>query len=174
MSRSRGFLRRMRAAALVSLALVVGATSTAVAQSPVVPPWQVTPEAPLQRADIVVGGTTLDVELALEGWQQQLGLGYRNGLESGTGMLFPSAAPQQRTFWMKGMRFCLDIIWIDDGAITGAAESVCPDVPGMADRDRATFASPGPVTDVLEVPAGWLKEHGYGVGTAVTIPELPQ
>ena len=157
---------------LVAVA-ALGAASLAAAQSTEAPPWRVTPEAPLPRAEIVVGGTTLDVELALEVWQQELGLGYRNGLEPGTGMLFPSDTARPRTFWMKGMRFCLDIIWIADGRITGAAESVCPDPEGTADADRATFASPGAVTDVLEVPAGWLKQHGYGVGTAVTIPELP-
>ncbi|MGC4108652.1 MAG: DUF192 domain-containing protein [Thermomicrobiales bacterium] len=173
MNRVHGFRWTLGAVVAVLVASLVGGTSLVAAQATVTPPWVVTPSAPLQRADIVVGDTTLDVELAIEGWQQQLGLGYRNGLELGTGMLFPSDTARPRTFWMKGMRFCLDIIWINDGVITGAAESVCPDPDGTADADRATFASPGPVTDVLEVPAGWLKEHGYGVGTTVSIPEIP-
>ncbi|HWK81061.1 MAG TPA: DUF192 domain-containing protein [Thermomicrobiales bacterium] len=174
MTRIRIGRRSVAALVTVAMAVVLGASSLVAAQSTDVPPWRVTPEAPLQRAEIVVGETPLDVELALEGWQQQLGLGYRNGLEPGTGMLFPSDTATPRTFWMKGMRFCLDIVWIDDGVITGAAESVCPDPEGTADADRATFASPGPVTDVLEVPAGWLKEHGYGAGTVVVIPDLPE
>ena len=153
--------------------LALSASSLTLAQSTDLPPWRVTPVPPLERATITVGSTPLDVELAIEAWQQQLGLGYRNGLEPGTGMLFPSDVTRTRTFWMKGMRFCLDIVWIVDGEIAGAAESVCPDPPGTADADRATFSSPGPVTDVLEVPAGWLKEHGYGAGTPVVLPDLP-
>jgi uncharacterized membrane protein (UPF0127 family) len=83
--------------------------------------------------------------------------------------VFPDAAP--RTFWMKGMRFCLDIVWIEDGEIVGAAESVCPDPEGTADAERERFASGEPVTYVLEVPAGWLAENGYGEGTEVRIPD---
>lgn len=164
--------RRSLLAAFLAVFMLIGGIAPVAAQG-APPPWAVTPVPPLERARITVGETTLDVELALEPWQQQLGLGYRNGLEPGTGMLFPSDQTRPRTFWMKGMRFCLDIIWINGNEITGAAESVCPDVPGTADRDRAKFASPGPVTAVLEVPAGWMQEHGYGAGTRVTMSTQP-
>lgn len=175
MTRMTGVFRSRVVTAIVALviSLMAGQSLVAAQGTGEAPPWLVTPVPPLQRAEIVVGNTTLDVELAIEGWQQQLGLGYRNGLEPGTGMLFPSTNPGPETFWMKGMRFCLDIVWINDGVITGAAESVCPDPTGTADADRPTYPSPGDVTAVLEVPAGWLKANGYGVGTTVTIPELP-
>ena len=50
---------------------------------------------------------------------------------------------------MKGMRFCLDIIWIDNGVVQGAAESVCPE-PGIADAQLSHVTSPVPVEYVLE------------------------
>lgn len=137
------------------------------------PPWRRGLPDGRDVATIVVGETSLDVDLAIDGAQQSLGLGYRNGLEPGTGMLFVGTDPMPRTFWMKGMRFCLDIIWIDGEEITGAAESVCPDPAGTADVDRARFSSPGPVTYVLEVPAGWMAEHGYGPGTVVDLSQVP-
>ena len=55
------------------------------------------------------------------GMSRQFATGLRNpnglAFRPGTGMLFvfPDASP--RSFWMKGMRFCLDIIWIEDGII---------------------------------------------------------
>ena len=85
--------------------------------------------------------------------------------------LFTDAAP--RSFWMRGMRFCLDIIWIEGGAIQGAAESVCPEPAGTADADLPSYVSPEPVSYVLEVPAGWLDHYGLGVGTPVEgLPQL--
>jgi uncharacterized membrane protein (UPF0127 family) len=72
---------------------------------------------------------------------------------------------------MKGMRFCLDIVWIAGDEIVGAAESVCPDPDGTADGDRARYPSEVPVTHVLEVPGGWLAAHGYGEGTPVDLPK---
>jgi uncharacterized membrane protein (UPF0127 family) len=163
----------MRRGVAIALLVLIAASGIAPAhaQPEAEPPWRKPfPEA-RATAEIVVGDTPLLVELALEPDQQSLGLGYRNGLEPGTGMLFvfPDAAP--RTFWMKGMRFCLDIIWIEDGEIVGAAESVCPDPEGTADAERERFSSGEPVTYVLEVPAGWLDENGYGEGTDVQIPD---
>jgi len=141
------------------------------AQQEVLPPWRAGfPEA-RKTTEITVGSTPVLVDLALTPAQQQLGLGYRNGLESGTGMFFVFPESSDRTFWMKGMRFCLDIIWIEGGEITGAAESVCPDPEGTLDAERQRFPSGQAVSNVLEVPAGWLASTGYGPGTPVVIPE---
>jgi uncharacterized membrane protein (UPF0127 family) len=127
---------------------------------------QVTP-SPLPAAEITVGGVPLTVDLASQPADRALGLGYREGLSAGTGMLFVFDAPAPRSFWMRGMQFCIDIIWIENGVIQGAAESVCPEPPGTADADLPSYVSPVPVTYVLEVPAGWLAAHGLGSGTPV-------
>lgn len=121
----------------------------------------------LQTAEITVGGVPLTVELAYLPADRSLGLGYREGLAPGTGMLFLFEGPAPRSFWMRGMQFCIDIIWIENGVIQGAAESVCPEPAGTADADLTSYASPVPVTYVLEVPAGWLDAYGLGVGTLV-------
>lgn len=141
-------------------------------QPAVRPPWQAQ-FPPIGTGQITVGDTPLTVEIADETPEQTRGLGYREGLEPGTGMIFTYDEPRTMSFWMKGMRFCLDIIWIEDGTIRGAAENACPDPAGTADEDRARFRSAGAVQYVLEVPGGFLKDHGYGVGTVVSgIPEL--
>ena len=160
-----------RIACLGIMMMALALPGIADAQTQDAPPWHIAPESPPARTGITVGTTPLDVELAVTPGQQALGLGYRNGLAPGTGMLFVGTIASERTFWMKGMRFCLDIVWVQGGQIVGAAESVCPDSPGTADSDRARFSSPGAVTDVLEVPAGWLQDHGYGTGKAIDIPE---
>lgn len=157
--------------ALVLVVLAAVLPMGALAQRAEVPPWQQTPPAARTRAEITVGETPLTVELALTSPEQQLGLGYRNGLDDGTGMLFVFPEPSNRVFWMKGMRFCLDIVWVVNGEIVGAAENACPDPEGTADADRQRFASPAPVTHVLEVSAGWLAEHGYGMGTEIELPD---
>jgi uncharacterized membrane protein (UPF0127 family) len=156
---------------LVVVCLLLGSVVGAVAQREELPPWRQPPPPARATAEIVVGETPLTVELALSGSEQTLGLGYRNGLEEGTGMLFVFPEPSQRVFWMKGMRFCLDIVWIAGGEIVGAAENACPDPEGTDDENRERFPSEEMVTHVLEVPAGWLAEHGYGTGTPVEIPD---
>jgi uncharacterized membrane protein (UPF0127 family) len=129
--------------------------------------------SPLQTAEITVGGVPLTVELAYQPADRALGLGYREGLAPGTGMLFLFDGSEPRSFWMRGMQFCIDILWIENGLIQGAAESVCPEPPGTADADLRSYVSPVPVTYVLEVPAGWLDAYGLGLGTPVEgLPSL--
>jgi uncharacterized protein len=132
-----------------------------------VPSLLQTASSPLQTAEITVGGVPLTVELAYLPADTSLGLGYRDGLAPGTGMLFLFDGPAPRSFWMRGMQFCIDIIWIEHGVIQGAAESVCPEPPGTVNADLTSYRSPVPVTYVLEVPAGWLDAYGLGAGTPV-------
>ena len=100
----------------------------------------------VRTAAITVGGVPVTVEIADQPAELSRGLGYRAGLAPGTGMLFLYPEPAPRSFWMKGMQFCLDIIWIEDGAIQGAAENVCPAPPGTADADLPSYVSPVPVS----------------------------
>lgn len=162
-------MRRWLAAILVTLVLV---QPLSLAAQPTLPPWREELPEGRDQATIVVGETTVQVDLAITPEEQSLGLGYRNGLDDGTGMLFVGNASRTRTFWMKGMRFCLDIIWVEDGEIVSASENACPDPDGTPDADRAMFSSDVPVTHVLEMPAGWLDDHGYRPGTPVDLGEL--
>lgn len=162
----------MKRVVLLVLAIIVLAQPVALAAQETLPPWRRDLPEGRAQATITVGTTEVQVDLAISAFEQQLGLGYRNGLDDDTGMLFLGDVPRPRTFWMKGMRFCIDIIWIDNGQIVGAAESACPDPEGTDDADRARFHSEVPATHVLEMPAGWLQANGYGPGTPVDMGTL--
>ena len=81
---------------------------------------------------------------------------------------------------MKGMRFGLDMVWIDCGERKDAEEGmrngcvvidVTEDVLVEEDPDKpVNFYSPKmPVTHVLEVPEGWVEENEVKVGDVVKI-----
>jgi len=138
---------------------------------PAVPAWRMERPWTTETATVAIGDEILTAEIADTGALRQRGLGYRDGLLPGMAMLFVFDGPSVHSFWMKGMRFCLDIVWIEGGTIVGAAENVCP-MDGVSDADLPRYQSPGPVTYVLEVPAGWLDEHDYSAGEPVDI-EFP-
>ncbi len=140
----RGNLVPKGVLALIGLAVALGVVQYAVA-SPVVPPWRLALPWTSRTATIEVGGLTIEAEVSDTGELRERGLSYRDGLEPGRGMLFVYEEPGTRSFWMRGMRFCLDIIWIEGDQIVGAAESVCP-VEGAAEADLARYRSPEPVT----------------------------
>jgi uncharacterized membrane protein (UPF0127 family) len=71
--------------------------------------------ANLTATTIAVGGISVTVEIADEPAERAHGLADRDGLAPGTGMIFVFSESGPRSFWMKGMRFCLDMVWIEQG-----------------------------------------------------------
>jgi len=165
--------RRTLPLVLLVAVVVAGASATFAAQAihedATELPWTWTLGSYRETANVVVGDTNVTVEISDTPELRERGLSYHAELSLNSGMLFVYTDSGRRIYWMKGMEYCLDIVWINDGVIVGAAESVCPE-PGVADADLGRYGSPSPVQYVLELPAGWLREHGYTTGTPVTIP----
>ena len=59
-------------------------------------------------------GANIKVDLALTDAERQKGLGGRNELKTNEGMLFVLEHPGKYYFWMKGMNFPIDIVWITE------------------------------------------------------------
>ncbi|USN53772.1 MAG: DUF192 domain-containing protein [Candidatus Nomurabacteria bacterium] len=105
------------------------------------------------------------VDLAIRSETQATGLAYRDDLASDRGMLFLFTEPQRLSFWMKGMRFPLDIIWIRDQRVI----AISPEVPLAPRRGiLPTYAPKSPADAVLEVRAGLAKNLGISVGDTVS------
>jgi hypothetical protein len=62
---------------------------------------------------VKIAGVKLKVELALTSEAQEKGLSDRNKIEENEGMLFVFEKPSINNFWMKDMKFPIDIIWIN-------------------------------------------------------------
>lgn len=90
------------------------------------------------------------------------GLAGRETLEEGRGMLFVMQDDEVQHFWMKGMLFPIDIIWIEDGRVIGCEKNVQP-------SDTRIFSSPADAGHVLEVPEGFCDENDVKVNDPVQI-----
>ena len=117
------------------------------------------------EAQVRIAETTYRVEVADTIATRAHGLSGRDGLAPGSGMLFVFKPASVQSFWMHGMRFPIDIIWIRDGVVQGVAEGA--QVPTRF--STPTFASPGPVEYVLELAAGTAKRDGIRAGVPVEI-----
>jgi uncharacterized protein len=116
-------------------------------------------------ARVQIGSRTYTVEVVDTIPAKAQGLSGRKSLPAGTGMLFVFEPAQPQSFWMHDMKFPIDIIWIQGGAVTGLVQ----DAPVPTATDTAIFSSPGPVDLVLEVPAGTVAGDGLRVGDKVEI-----
>jgi uncharacterized protein len=92
--------------------------------------------------------------------ERQKGLSGKNCLGANEGMLFIFDKPDGYSFWMKDMKFSLDIIWVDaDKKIVYEQKNVSPDTYPNS------FTNPAPAEYVLEIGAGQADKHGLQPGT---------
>ena len=120
---------------------------------------------PPDEAVLVAGSRRYDLQLATTQAQQEAGLGDRPTLAPGAGMLFVYRTPGSRCFWMKGMRFALDMIWLSP---RDEVVSVQPDVVPKSFPSVYCAVS----QDVVELGAGQAQVAGIKVGRVVRL-EMP-
>jgi len=117
-----------------------------------------------QMPTISLKGTTLRVTLATTTADRERGLGGRTGLASDEGMLFVFDTDGLYAFWMKDMKFSIDMVWLSsDGTVVYMAKNVSPDTY------PAAFTPDTPARYVLELPAGWADAHGLKVGDKASL-----
>lgn len=132
--------------------------------------FQATPSSSLSKTNITVGGKTLSVEVANTEPERELGLGGRNLLPKNSGMLFIfDAKGISPGFWMKGMLFPLDIIWIGGGKIIKIDKNISAPSPGTPDSNLVVYNPGVPIDYVLEVNAGYSDLNGLKTGSLVDL-----
>ena len=108
---------------------------------------------PVQK--VCIKNSCIKAEVVKSSEDCQRGLMYRKSLAIGRGMLFAYDREAIRSFWMKNMRFPLDIIWIGaDKKIGGISENVPPckaKCPPVSVKEKSKY--------VLEVNAGFAQNN---------------
>ncbi|MDD3487730.1 MAG: DUF192 domain-containing protein [Candidatus Moranbacteria bacterium] len=97
---------------------------------------------------VTVNGILVKAELVQSEDKIEKGLAGRVELPDRRGMLFQMPEDDEQHFWMKGMLIPIDIIWIENGRVTGCEKNIQP-------SDPRVFNSPSYAGYVLEVPAGF-------------------
>jgi uncharacterized membrane protein (UPF0127 family) len=116
--------------------------------------------------EVRVGHVPVRAEIAATDRSRTRGLGGHRRLVFGEGMLFVFGDARRHDFWMQGVDFALDMIWIRGGRVTGVTRRAPPE----AQSGRRLFPSPGPVDRVLEVPGGWALRESVQTGDAYRGP----
>jgi uncharacterized membrane protein (UPF0127 family) len=106
---------------------------------------------------VEIGGNKFRVEIVDTPSKTSKGLGEREKICEKCGMLFEFQEKKRYSFWMKGMKFDLDIIWIDGNEVVHIAKNV-------------SYLSPETITPVaradrvLEINAGLAEKYGLKIG----------
>lgn len=124
---------------------------------------------PMTERQLKVGSVVLDVEIADTVSKRNQGLGGREKLEINSGMLFVFPKEDRYRFWMKRMKFPIDMIFIKNGEVVDVLQNVPPPPAGQADSSLTVYEPVVPVDMVLEVNAGFVTERSIRVGDKVLL-----
>ncbi len=101
-------------------------------------------------------GMAVTAELAVTDEERQLGLMHREKIEPDQAMLFIFEEKGQHSFWMRNMKFPLDILWLDaEKRIVHIGRNIppCPRLP------CPSYSPEIPALYVLELKAGSADAH---------------
>lgn len=118
-----------------------------------------------EKNEVCFKKNCFEVELAITEEQQNVGLSNRTYLENNKGMLFVFNEEGDYPFWMKDMKFPLDLIWIDkNGIVVDMAKDTKPCGPlcfGIYPEKKASY--------VLELNANTSNVVGLDLGDKIDI-----
>jgi len=119
-----------------------------------------------QKQSIVeVLGHKIEIEVMRSTSDRTRGLSGRESLAEDKGMLFVFSTPGQHSFWMKDMKFSIDIIWILDDEVVdiwkSASVPMGNNTPSYRPKRSANY--------VLEVAAGFVEEKGINIGNKIRV-----
>ncbi len=114
-------------------------------------------QAPRRSAQVFFpDGSAVTAELAVTDAERQLGLMFRPKINDDQAMLFVFEEEGIHSFWMKNMRFSIDILWLDkDRRIVHVEEQV----PACAQDPCPSYPTSQPARFVLEIRSGGAAAH---------------
>lgn len=112
---------------------------------------------------VTINDTKIKVEIADTPEKKIKGLSNRESLATTSGMLFVFEDSNYRNFWMKEMKFPIDIIWINNSIVVGIDKNA----PTPTIDSIPVFKSPRPIDAVLEVNANITDSYGIKEGDVI-------
>ncbi|MBD3251431.1 hypothetical protein GF380_03175 [Candidatus Uhrbacteria bacterium] len=155
-------MKRIMTIAIISILLLVGSFLYLMYRLGAEPKLNV---GTLPTGIVSVEGREIMVEIASDMSSQVLGLSYRESMAEDRGMIFVYDEPRTQRFWMKGMKFPIDILFIQGDRVMQVVSDVPPPNGGLP----KVVTSRAKVDKVLEINAGKAEEWGIVEGAIVKL-----
>ena len=120
----------------------------------------------LSKNTIVLMANEVEYELVVEvaetDQEKRRGLMFREGLDDGEGMLFVNQKPMIASFWMKNMKFPIDMLFI--GSDLRIKQIIHNALPCPLEGDCPSYVSNESIQYILEVPAMYSETYNVQKG----------
>lgn len=118
---------------------------------------------------VTIKGHDFQLIIAKTEEEKQIGLSKHEKPDEDKAMLFIFEKKDYYRFWMKDMKFPLDIIFISDDRISKIVEDAKPPKSGT---ELTIYPASEPVNKVLEINSGLSKKYNFKAGDKVEIKNV--
>ncbi|OGE37603.1 hypothetical protein A3D79_01575 [Candidatus Daviesbacteria bacterium RIFCSPHIGHO2_02_FULL_39_8] len=119
--------------------------------------------------NLTINNTLFKVEIADTKEKRAQGLGGREKLADDEGMLFIFEKEGKYAFWMRGMKFAIDFIWIKRNVVVDLTSDVKAPLPDQAEESLPKYSPKVEVDQVLEVSAGTINRLNIKEGDTIKL-----
>lgn len=112
------------------------------------------------KRNIEISGKTYNVYEAKTPLELEAGLSQFNSIQNNEGMLFYFDNPGKPAFWMKNMKFSIDIIWLRDYQVV----QIDKKIPYGGANELKKYYSASDINQVLELNAGEAERGNIKIG----------
>lgn len=116
-----------------------------------------------------INGHVFYLDIAKTEQEQEIGLAKYSSLPTNKAMYFPFDPPSYQAFWMKNMKFSIDIIFIRNNKIITIFNNVAFPSPKTPDSELQIYRPSQPTDGVIEIHAGLAKKYNTHVGDVVQL-----
>jgi len=120
--------------------------------------------------EVNIGGQNLKLLAVQSDAAKAKGLSDRDNVPE-DGMIFFFDYPAPLAFWMKDMRFALDMVWINGAEVESITKNAMPQ-PGAKDKDLKIYSPLLYADTVIELKAGDADKYGIQPGSVFIIRRI--
>ena len=119
------------------------------------------------KKEVSIKDKTFSVSVAKTQQEKQTGLSKNTSLSETEGMVFPFEKPDYYLFWMRDMKFPIDIIYARDNKIVSIFENIQPPLPENKSPD--VIKPDEPANIVVEIHAGLSSKYNFKKGDEIKL-----
>jgi uncharacterized protein len=112
--------------------------------------------------------TKIDIQIANNDFDRELGLMFRKQMDENKGMLFIFPDEARQSFWMRNTLISLDMIFVN---ALNKIVTIHRNTQTLSDQ---SYPSSAPAKYVIEVNGGYCQKHGINEGDKINFIELNQ
>ena len=119
---------------------------------------------------VTINNQNFKVTIAASQKEKEIGLSETKSISKDQGMLFIFNQPAYYSFWMKNMKFPIDIIYINNDTIVTIESNAQPPKDGQ--KNPVIYTPTKPADKVLEIQAGLSEKYKFKNGDKVKYENL--